>query len=297
MTVTNLFSKRRKEENNQTPSTYCYDELSPQLRQQIWYIVQDTFVESLGEMCVVVDDILCREYGKTNLIPAIGAYTYGNTIRTFILQNYFVDEVLDAIELLFNDHIFNAIEEHKKDAQNLKKAIEELNYRFREHNVGYQFQANQIIRVDSMYMQLEVVEPVLKLINNTLFSGACDEYLKAHKNYKTGNNKDCLSECLKAFESTMKIICKEKGWNYDKEKDTAKKLIGICFENGLFPEYMTQQFTSLRSMLESGIPPIRNRNGGHGQGDIIKTVSDSLARYTLNLTGSTIIFLIEQSGL
>lgn len=50
-------------------------------------------------------------------------------------------------------------------------------------------------------------------------------------------------------------------------------------------------------MLESGIPPIRNRNGGHGQGDIIKTVSDSLARYTINLTGCTIIFLIEQSGL
>lgn len=294
MTVTNLFSKRRKEENNQTPSTYCYDELSPQLRQQIWYIVQDTFVESLGEMCVVVDDILCREYGKSNLFSEHRGYS---TIRAFVLQNYIVDEVLDAIELLFNDHIFNAIEEHKKDAQNLEKAIEELNYRFREHNVGYQFQANQIIRVDSMYIQLEVVEPVLKLINNTLFSGACDEYLKAHKHYKTGNNKDCLSECLKAFESTMKIICKEKGWNYDKEKDTAKKLIGICFENGLFPEYMTQQFTSLRSMLESGIPPIRNRNGGHGQGDIIKTVSDSLARYTINLTGSTIIFLIEQSGL
>lgn len=95
----------------------------------------------------------------------------------------------------------------------------------------------------------------------------------------------------------MKIICKEKGWNYDQEKDTASKLIAICFGNGLFPEYMTQQFTSLRSMLESGIPPIRNRNGGHGQGDIIKTVSDSLARYTINLTGCTIIFLIEQSGL
>ena len=297
MAVTDLFSKRRKRGDNQTPSTYCYDELSTQLRQQIWYIVQDTFVESLGEMCVVVNDILCREYGQSSLLSTVGTYRYSNTIQSFILYYYNVDEVLDAIELLFNDHIFNTIEGYEKDAQNLKKAIEELNYRFKEHNVGYQFQANQIIRVDSMYMQLEVVEPVLKLINNLLFSGACDEYLKAHKHYKAGNNKECLNECLKAFESTMKIICKEKGWNYDQEKDTASKLIAICFGNGLFPEYMTQQFTSLRSMLESGIPPIRNRNGGHGQGDIIKTVSDSLARYTINLTGCTIIFLIEQSGL
>ena len=297
MAITDLFSKRWKGENNQTPSTYCYHELSPQLRQQIWYIVEDTFVESLGEMCVVVNNILCREYRKSDLISVIGTYTYGNTIRTFILQNYSVDEVLDAIELLFNDYIFNTIEGYEKDAQNLKKAIKELNDRFKEHNVGYQFQANQIIRVDSMYMQSEVVEPVLKLINNALFSGACDEYLKAHKHYKTGNNKECINECLKSFESTMKIICKEKGWNYDKEKDTASKLIGICFENGLFPKYMTQQFTSLRSMLESGIPTIRNKDGGHGQGDIIKTVSDSLARYALNLTGSNIIFLIEQSGL
>lgn len=294
MAVIDLFSKRLEKLKNQNGENYYYDQLPPKLRQQIWDIVEDTFIESLGGMCRLINKILCHEYGISQLCNVSGVCTQ---VKVFTVQNYNINEVLDAVELFFNDGIFKNIEGYDEDVPKLKEAIKELNDRFKEHNIGYQFQANQIIRVDSMYMQSEVVEPALALINNSKFEGACDEYMKAHKHYKNGNNQECLSECLKAFESTMKIICKEKGWSYDKDKDVAKKLISICRTNGLFPEYMENQYNHLEGILAGGVPTNRNRNSGHGQGDSIRIVTDPLTRYTLNLTGSNIIFLIEQSAL
>lgn len=94
----------------------------------------------------------------------------------------------------------------------------------------------------------------------------------------------------------LKIICKEKAWAYS-QNDTARKLIQICFQNGLVPSFTQNQFTSLQNVIESGVPTIRNKLGGHGQGQVPQKVDDGMTRYALNLTGSNIIFLIEQSGL
>ncbi|RFM31230.1 STM4504/CBY_0614 family protein, partial [Chitinophaga silvisoli] len=137
--------------------------------------------------------------------------------------------------------------------------------------------------------------PMISVLDNNKFKGANEEFLKAHEHYRHGRNKEALTECLKAFESTMKIICKEKGWEYD-QHDPAKKLIKICFQNELVPTFTQNQFTSLQNLLESGIPTIRNKLGGHGQGPIPQKVDDEMTRYGMNLTGANIIFLIEQSG-
>ena len=51
------------------------------------------------------------------------------------------------------------------------------------------------------------------------------------------NEKECLNECLKAFESCLKTICKKRGWPYDDKKATAKDLIQIVFDNGLIPSF------------------------------------------------------------
>jgi len=120
--------------------------------------------------------------------------------------------------------------------------------------------------------------------------------MKAHEHYRNGRNKECLNECLKAIESTLKTICKIKNWQYA-ETDTARKLIQICFTNNLVPTYTQNQFTSLQNLIESGVPTIRNKQGGHGQGQNIINVDDKLTQYALNLTGTNIIFLIKQSGI
>ena len=94
----------------------------------------------------------------------------------------------------------------------------------------------------------------------------------------------------------MKIICRDKGWGYN-ENDTAKPLINVILTNNLIPAYMQTQISAFRSLLESGIPTIRNKVAGHGQGATPKTADDETTRYALNLTGSNLIYLIELSNL
>jgi hypothetical protein len=223
-------------------------------------------------------------------------------VLNFLLQTKDVEKVIDVIDLTFkfintilnNNFQYYAQSNEAKLSPN--KAIEELNERFKESGIGYSFEGGEIIRIDSTYIHSEVVKPTISLLWNLKFQGANEEYMKAHENYCHGKNKECLTECLKAFEITMKIICKEKGWTYS-ETDTAKKLIQVCFQNGLVPTFTQNQYTSLQNLLESGIPTIRNKLGGHGQGQTPQKVDDEMTRYGLNLTGTNIIFLVEQSGL
>ncbi len=116
--------------------------------------------------------------------------------------------------------------------------------------------------------------------------------LERHDHYSHGRNKEALIDGLKAFESTLKIICNERGFPFDPH-DTSKKLIAILLNNNFIPIYHESNLAAIRNTLESGIPTVRNKTSGHGQGVEKITVDDSLASYGLNITGYAIRFLVE----
>lgn len=203
-------------------------------------------------------------------------------------------KVIDAIELSFKvintctrSYEYLKLTNASKCADD---AISELNSRFKEHGIGYQFVENEIIRVDSELLHAEAVKPALRLLNKYNFQGAQQEFLGAYEHYRHGNNKEALNECLKAFESTMKSICDKRKWTYPPNA-TAKAMIDICFDKGLVPSFWQQQLSSLRSMLESSIPTGRNKLSGHGQGTNPVSVPGYLVAYMLHMTASTLVFL------
>jgi hypothetical protein len=149
-----------------------------------------------------------------------------------------------------------------------------------------------MIRVDSQLIHAKVVRPTLTLLAAKEYAGANVEFLKAFEHYRKGDTKECLNECLKAFESTMKIICEKRKWPY-KQTDTASTLIDTCFKNGLVPQEMQSHIGAVRAALESGIPTIRNRRSAHGQGVQVIEVPPHYASYMLHLTATTIKFLVE----
>ena len=205
------------------------------------------------------------------------------------------EQVLDIIEVSFRFAI-NRITTNYYGPQLSQKAVEnaiaELNTRFREHGVGYQYESGDMIRVDSQLIHAEVVKPVLNLLTATEYGGANAEFLKAFEHYRKGDTKECLNECLKAFESTMKAICTTRKWAF-KPTDTASALIDVCFKNDLIPALMQSHIGGVRSALESGIPTVRNRLSGHGQGARVVDVPPHYASYMLHLTATTIQFLVE----
>jgi hypothetical protein len=171
-------------------------------------------------------------------------------------------------------------------------AIAELNHRFLENGVGYQFSFGRIIRLDSTYQHSAIVLPALTLLSNPKFRNAQDEFLRAHEAYRDQRNSDSLNESLKAFESTMKIICDEKRWPTN-PGDTAVRLIQKIIDNGLISSSHTTQLTSLRTLLESGTPTVRNRNSGPGQGAVQNVIPDHIALYGLNTAAANIALLVS----
>jgi len=298
MAINDLFSKRQKRLRGEIPTNLIYDNIPLPFRKQIYLIITETIDKRppIGIHGIYSDyfysyinKILCKEYQRLTLDDDTSLSIPGQVLAHFFKTDN-CEFVLDFIELAFSYILEVAVANYSSEA------INELNERFMEHGIGFQFEGGKIIRVGSTYIHSEIVKPALSLLSVKKFQGACEEYLKAHDNYKHGYNEECIRECSNAFESVLKIICKEKEWIY-KETDAAKKLIQICFDNDLIPSFTQNQFTSLQNLLESGVPTIRNKQGGHGQGPQLRKVGDEMTKYALNLTGTNMIFLVELSGI
>ena len=304
MAVFDLYSKRQKLIRGDVSDVYTYDEIPEPLRVQIVHIWNDALGDDgdyivnrqVGQAYAAIVDLLCREYGVFQLCTLRGNRNHYNELLHFFINEREVDKVVDVIEVTFKC-IDDLTRQYgymgKSDSSSCADvAIKELNERFMESSVGFQFTDGQIVRVDSGFIHAEVVKPVLSVLNDCSYAGAQSEFLKAHEHYRCGNNKESLVECLKSFESVMKSICDKRKWSYA-QNAPCKALIDICFTNGLIPLFWQQHFSALRSTMESGVPTGRNKLGGHGQGSEVVDVPRHIVAYVLHMTAACIVFLVD----
>lgn len=244
MGVVDLFSKRQKRLRGDVPDVYTYDTIPDALRVQICHIWRGTlgsaeeyFASSNVRIAyATIVETLCREYGWFALTskPAYSERNHFEELVEFFVSTEDIAQVLDAVEVSFW-----AIDEFTQDYHYLGRtpsqaeasaeaAKAELNTRFREHGVGYQYEGGKIVRVDSQVVHREAVKPALQLLSGKGYKGAQQEFLRAHEHYRAGNTKEALNEALKAFESTLKAICTKRGWAYP-ETATSKALLEVCF--------------------------------------------------------------------
>ena len=303
MPVYETFAKRKREaEQSEQPTVFRQDELPKPFRVQVAHIWDGTIGDPskartydakrrMERYWAQIHNTLCREMGVLTLWNEakrdIGA------CKLFLMRSQDVDEVLSLVEISFAFMQSGALPRYSRDS--VIDAIKELNVRFREHAIGYQFQGGQIISVESQYLHTQTVEPAISLLYEARFEGPLQEFMQAHEHFRKGNHKDAIVNAQNAFESTMKAICDQQGWAYVAEKATAQNLLKVLFDNGLIPAEMQSHFTALRSTLESGLPTVRNRGGrgGHGQGADVVEVPDYLAAYSLHLAATNIVLLIE----
>jgi len=301
MSVFDLFSKRQKRIRGEVPDVYTYDNIPNALRVQIVHIWHESIggedrvsYNNVKGAYKFVVETLRREYG----LFALSKYPrhYLEELANFFLTEEDTERVIDVIELTFR-----VIDSVTRDASYMgdpvaskvvDNSIEELNIRFKEHGLGYQYEKGEIIRVDSQLLHVNVVKPAIELLHDTDYAGAQQEFLNAYEHYRHGKHKEALNDALKAFESTMKVICDKRKWAYNPE-DTSKQLIDICCQKGLIPVFWQQNMAALRSLLEGGVPTGRNKLSSHGQGSTPTTIPDYIVAYVLHMTASAIVFLVN----
>jgi len=146
----------------------------------------------------------------------------------------------------------------------------------------------KIIRRDNQVTHESAVEPALQLLQDKQFTSANSEFLEALEDFRERDYGDCLTKACSAMESTMKIICDQKGWSYS-SKDTAGQLVQTVVSNSSLDGYFQQPLMIVATL--------RNRlSKAHGAGTQQKNVPEHLARYAINATAANILLLVEECG-
>jgi hypothetical protein len=305
LSIIDIFSKRKKAaEASGQLDVYQYDNLPDAFRVQVIHIWRGAIgayrpfdpIRIQGPSpWEKVSDALSREYGKFQLVDSHDDASI--QCQKFLLTAS-TDEALDIIEMVARviDRYMRSIHPDELAAQEITQnagdALEELNGRFREHAIGYQYEGGRLVRVDSEYVHAEIVRPALILLADEGFKGASQEFLSAHSHFREKRYKEAVADALKAFESTMKTICAKKGWKVQPTAQ-AKDLVAVMVERELIPSYLLSHFTGLRSTLESGVPTVRNRTSSHGQGEEEHPVPEYIAAYAIHLTATNLLLLVR----
>jgi hypothetical protein len=237
MTVFDLYSKRRKRELGGATDVFTYDAIPQGLKTQIVQIWGDAiglprntdYFDEINEMYQMIAQALRREYSVFQLADGhIDQHDPRDAIKDvtkWFLTESKTDRVLDAIELSFriierlcSKYYYLGRERAEKISA---QAIDELNIRFRENGVGYQYSDGNIVRVDSQLIHTEAVVPALAVLRAPRFKNAQAEFLSAYEHFRHGKKQEALVDCYKCFESVMKVICEKRKWTYDPNQSAA----------------------------------------------------------------------------
>jgi hypothetical protein len=245
MPVYDLFSKRkRRAEKAGTAEVYTYDAIPHPLKVQIVHIWRDAIGvcgrnshTQANSRWNSIHDTMVREKSEFRLTdddsPDAQCFNW-------FLWTTNTDDALDIIDLTFGyiDRGLGELLDYQRESEDIKisaqEAIAELNERFKEHGIGYQYENGEIIRVDSQYVHSEVVKPALSLLSGKPFKKAQEDFLAAHRNHREDKHKESVVAAQRAFESTLKAICTEQGWKFA-AGDRATELIKLVREKGMFP--------------------------------------------------------------
>ena len=106
-----IFSKRQKKLRGEVPDVYVYNDLPDPLRQQIVYILEDTFDEFVSFYSDKKEDrykyivkILRDEHGVRQIATSKEYYrkpVYQSEFDIFLLHNKDIEKTIDAIEISF----------------------------------------------------------------------------------------------------------------------------------------------------------------------------------------------------
>lgn len=308
------FSKR----NRQAASQLVYDNINDTLRVQIVEILK-SISNNLEKTFSEQDKKIDKDYPFPLFKPSPRHFGSMPLVFQFIAHGE-LDACLDAIEYCFkrvnqltrsarsvqlapNDKGLDIasklltnylLDIERQPDPGSENAISELNRRFREHDVGYQFSSDedQLVRTDSHYLHRECVDPAMRLLACPGFEGPAQEFAKAHQHYRNGEDKAAVQEATKALESTIKAICHARNW-VPKENATLMPLLKFVFEQELIPKSLDSSFAGLRTALESGLPTIGNREARHGQGKDVKAIERHMVEFALHLCAASIVFLVK----
>jgi len=277
-----LFSQRHKEaiEDKRLPIS-----ISKRIRQKIIYCMQryNRWYGGNQESSIFYDDLkqnLLESYGDTSLKAYVDdIFRETDNVEQFILGTK-PEYVLDAIE------VYSGLIDKPSQRVNFHK---ECNLIFKTENSSFRILDGLIIKLDSAFLESEILSKAYELLKDNHFEKACRDFLNARNNLTAEDYSGTIIEANNAIESTLKsVLNKEKG-----EQGNLKKWL---MKSGIIPDYFQGFCEHFEGLLQSAFT-IANESSRHGKRDMPdkrNEVNYSVASFFLHLTGALIVFIMER---
>lgn len=299
MMFENLFSRRHKKEKGLFPDIFIYEPMPEKLKITLTHIFQRLIkacVERRGNGVSAegyygeIHRIICEEHSYDYLFDKWHEDDY-RVLNFFRQNNNDVLANLDIINIMLD---FASYASRQPHGESIADYVLEINQRMLEHGFGYQYNDGLLVRIDSTHTHSEIVKPTLTLLRDKRFKNADDEFRKAFEAYKVGKYEEAIREASNSVESTMKIICNIKKYGLP-SKHNSTALIEHLRKNNFIQNFQAETFNALAKCIET-TPIVRNNQAAHGKGHEERNIDLSLVSYVLNMSASTIKFLVEKTN-
>ena len=297
--IFSVFSRREK------AAATVSKPLTPEFRYRVFQLCADTFDYSSYELWSEMHNRLQYLHGRPSLT---GRQMDSDRVDVLTFLSQCSDEhFLDFVEYIFQsrslwrlsvgeigeDRFVNNINEFLR--------IDDLPYFLtgfvREQVQGVDPVGRKVITIETVYPQIirrdnevlheQAIQPALTFLTNPAFKTANNEFLEALKDFRKGENADCIAKCGSSFESVMKVICARKKWPYH-QTDTAQKLLDTITNRAGMESFFKDPVMLIATM--------RNRiSSAHGAGTQERNVPEHRAQYAINATASAILLLVEET--
>lgn len=185
-------------------------------------------------------------------------------------------DVFDVIEVFFS-----AMYEQQANLQR------EINQALQDEGCHWLLCDGYFFKLDSKWIEQHVLTQAHELLGKGKFDGALDEFREARNYLLAEDYKAAIHNSTKAFESLLKAV-------QQREDGTAKKLVDALKASPFYTAFPESLAAGFGDNVLMALPFIRNRIGGHGQGQGVVAVPPSLAEFAVNLAGTLIVFVVKR---
>jgi len=259
------------------------DDLSDALRRRLWSTLRDHnepiyYSTPDNPNWVHNSDVLGESEPTLSKLLGIDRYQDGmrrpHDLHTFILKG---DPALlfDVLEIVFR--------ETPSDGQfSLQR---DLNDAFVDFACPWRMTDGLMFRVDSDFLELEVLSHTSEALAGVQFKGASDEFKIARDHLTDGSVRDAITYAAHSVESTLKAAL--SAHNGD-----ATTLLSQ-FSKEFMDDIPSQRAKAVVKALQ-GPALLRNELGGHGQGAEILDAPRPYAELAVHMAAAANHFVVEQ---
>lgn len=293
MALFDTYSKQRKRALN-VPDVFLYEPIPVKLRNQVILALEGVLgpynqgmLASSRREWKMIEDAVRIELGVIN-IPVPSHFSYSSDAQVILQRHVALCSDEDFLNFVVISLGVMVAESNKyRDKPSVTDLVVEVNKRFFENTIGYQYVDGQIVRVDSQFLHTEVVLPALEVLSDASYAAADAEFRGAHGHYRHARYDEAATEAGKAFESVMKVILAERSLPHDPKQPAAKLLEALRIGGVIESTWMV-------AVLQ-GAATLRNHIGGHGDGVKPVTVPIYLAHYALTTSAAAITYLVNRN--